>query len=224
MVQRTGAGHRPKWILGSIAVDLKEGFYFALGFSSQNVYVDIDKTMLARLSSLEAAGLYAAAYRVVDVSFTPVTSLLYAAYARFFRHGASGVQGSLAFAKRLLPFAWVYAAFAGAGLYLAAPLLPYLLGPDYEEAVEATKWLSVLPFLKATHYFAADTLTGAGFQGVRSGIQVLVCVFNVLANLLLIPIYSWRGAAWASLASDGLLALSLWVVVWLVYTKGRATL
>jgi hypothetical protein len=28
----------------------------------------------------------------------------------------------------------------------------------------------------------------------------------------LIPAYGWRGAAWASLASDGLLAVTLWLV------------
>jgi hypothetical protein len=38
-------------------------------------------------------------------------------------------------------------------------------------------------------------------------------LFNVLINLWIIPIYSWRGAAWTSLASDGLLAASLWACV-----------
>ncbi len=212
---------KPRLVLGSVTVDIREGFYFALGHSSQSIYNDVDKTMLARLSTFEATGLYAAAYRFIDVSFTPVRSLLYAGYARFFQHGASGVQGSLAFAGRLLPFAWVYATLAGAALYLTAPLLPLLLGADYEGAVEAVRWLCPLPFLKTTHYFAADTLTGAGFQGIRSGIQVLVCFFNVSVNLLLIPTYSWRGAAWASLASDGVLALGLWAVVICYYVRRK---
>jgi len=36
---------------------------------------------------------------------------------------------------------------------------------------------------------------------------------NILLNLWLIPAYSWRGAAWSSLASDGLLAIGLWTAV-----------
>ena len=67
------------------------------------------------------------------------------------------------------------------------------------------------------HYFAADTLTGAGFQGLRSAVQVMVAVFNVLINLWLIPLYSWKGAAWSSLASDGLLMASLWFLVAFLY-------
>ena len=50
-------------------------------------------------------------------------------------------------------------------------------------------------------------------------------VFNILLNLWLIPAYSWRGAAWSSLASDGMLALSLWVtVLWLGRQEGARQL
>ncbi len=63
------------------------------------------------------------------------------------------------------------------------------------------------------HYFAADTHTRAGFQGLRSAVQIIVAVFNVLINFWLIPLYSWKGAAWSSLASDGLLMVSLWLIV-----------
>ena len=67
-----------------------------------------------------------------------------------------------------------------------------------------------MPLLKTCHYFAADALTGAGHQALRTLVQVGVAGFNVLLNLWLIPAYSWRGAAWSSLASDGLLAAALW--------------
>ena len=65
------------------------------------------------------------------------------------------------------------------------------------------------------HYFAADSLTGAGMQGIRTAVQVGIAILNVLLNLWLIPLYSWRGAAWSSLASDAMLAAGLWLVAWL---------
>jgi hypothetical protein len=40
-------------------------------------------------------------------------------------------------------------------------------------------------------------------------VQAAVAVFNVLINLWLIPAYSWRGAAWSSIASDGVLLISV---------------
>ena len=102
---------------------------------------------------------------------------------------------------------------------MAAPLVPRVLGAEYARTTEALRWLALLPLLKTMHYFAADSLTGAGFQGVRTVAQVLVAMFNVLVNLWIIPAYSWRGAAWSSLASDGLLAASLWCCA--VVLRGR---
>ena len=59
---------------------IKEGLYFSISLSSQSIYNDLDKTMLARLSTLGATGIYGAAYRIVDVSFSPRSGF---AYCRF---------------------------------------------------------------------------------------------------------------------------------------------
>jgi O-antigen/teichoic acid export membrane protein len=88
-----------------------------------------------------------------------------------------------------------------------------VLGPSYAGVADAIRWLAILPALRAMHYFAADALTGAGHQELRTAAQVGVAVFNVALNLVLIPAYSWVGAAWASLASDGALAVSLWSIL-----------
>lgn len=209
----------PKLAISRLKPEILEGFYFSVSLSAQTVYNDIDKTMLARLSSLAATGIYAAAYRLIDVAFVPVRSLLAAAYAKFFQRGSSGISGTMDFAKRLLPIAGIYGAIAATGLFLFAPVVPYILGDEYASTVEALRWLAPLPFLKAMHYFAADTLTGAGFQGMRSAVQAFVAVFNVSVNLWLIPVYSWKGAAWSSLASDTILMLSLWAVVVFLYQR-----
>jgi O-antigen/teichoic acid export membrane protein len=204
---------KPKLALWRIKPELKEGFYFSIGLSSQTIYNDIDKAMLTRLATLSDAGVYAAAYRLIDVAFVPVRSLLGAAYTRFFRHGASGISGSLQFAKRLIPVAGGYGVVAGIALYLGAPVVQYVFGSEYAGTVDALKCLSIIPFLKSMHYFAADALTGAGFQSLRSMMQISVALLNVSLNLWLIPAYSWQGAAMASLASDGLLVVGLWSIV-----------
>ncbi len=207
---------RPAIVFGYPASELREGAYFATSLSAQNIYNDIDKWMLARLSTLEATGIYSAAYRLIDVSFVPIRSVLAAAYPRFFQHGAHGARAGLSLARRLLPLAMAYAAVAGALLFLMAPILPRILGASFAASVEATRWLAILPLLKSVHYFAADTLTGAGYQGRRTIAQVTVAVFNILVNIPLIAMASWRGAAWSSIASDGLLAILMWTILWSV--------
>lgn len=196
--------------------EAKDGGYFSIGAAAENIYADIDKAMLARLATLNDAGIYAAAYRATFMAFTPVRSLLAAAYPRFFRSGQQGIGGSLGLAIRLLPVAVAVSAAASLGLVLVAPLVPSILGDDYHDSIEALRWLAVLPLLQSLDYLAGDTLSGAGYQGIRSAVQAGVIPLNVSLNLWLIPLYSWKGAAWATLISEGTLVLGLWVTVWII--------
>jgi O-antigen/teichoic acid export membrane protein len=212
---------RPEFHLRHLGTEWREGTFFAITLSAQSATNDIDKVMLARLASLEAAGVYAAAYRLVDVAFLPVGALLVAAYSRFFQHGVRGMRATASYGRRLLGVGAAYGLFAAAGLYFVAPGLPALLGQEYEQAVGAVRLLAVLPLLKAIHYFGADALTGAGYQGLRTLVLVVVAALNVLLNLWLIPLYSWRGAALATVLADGLLALAIWAAVWYLARDGK---
>jgi O-antigen/teichoic acid export membrane protein len=147
------------------------------------------------------------------VAFIPVSSVLSAAYPGYFRHGKEDVRGTFKYAKRLLPRPIGFSVLAFVGLLVGAPMIPKILGEEYLRTVEALRWLAILPLLKTVHYFLADALSGAGHQGLRTSLQIVVAVFNVLVNLWIIPAYSWRGAAWSSLASDGLLAMLMWVAI-----------
>jgi O-antigen/teichoic acid export membrane protein len=216
------------WLLVSMKLDsprfgrqrsgteTREGLYFSVGLSAQTIYNDIDKAMLARLGSLDAAGIYGAAYRLIDVSFVPVSSVLAAAYPNFFRVGAAGISASLAYSKPLLLRALGYSLLVAMAMLMFSGVVPYVLGPEYARTAEALRWLALLPLLKATHYFLSDALSGAGFQAVRSCIQAGVAGFNVILNLWLIPAYSWRGAAWSSIASDALLASAIGMAAFLL--------
>jgi O-antigen/teichoic acid export membrane protein len=212
----------PRFALSRIPKEIEEGFYFSTSLSAQTVYNDIDKTMLARLSTLDATGIYGAAYRLIDVSFVPVRSVLNAAYVEFFRHGQAGIAVCYTYAKKILPKMLGYSLLIFVALFFAAPIVPLVLGRDYVSTVEALRWLAMLPFLKSISYLLADSLTGAGYQRIRVIGQVGVAIFNVLVNFWLIPAYSWRGAAWASLASDGLLVVAMYSAVMYVMAKEGA--
>ncbi len=214
----------PKLALARILPELKEGFYFSISNSAYTIYNDIDKTMLARLSTLEATGIYAAAYRLIDVAFIPVISIAGAAYADFFRKGKDVVAATVAFAKPLVVTTSAYSLVAGMGLLLFAPVVPYILGSDYANVVDALRWLAPIPLFRGLQHFGGDILSGTGFQGVRSALEVIISIFNIGINLWLIPLYSWQGAAWTSLASDGLLMLMLWSMVAFQYHQQNSKL
>jgi O-antigen/teichoic acid export membrane protein len=214
----------PKLALRRIMPELMEGISFSISTSAYTIYNDIDKTMLAKLSTLEATGIYAAAYRLIDVAFIPVMSISGAAYADFFRKGKDGISATLTFAKPLIAITATYSVVAGIGLIVLAPVVPQLLGSEYNNVVDALRLLAPIPLFRSLQNFGGDILSGAGFQGVRSIIEVIISVFNILINLLLIPLYHWQGAAWSSLASDGLLMTMLWLMVAFQYHKQKSKL
>lgn len=193
--------------------DLPESALFAVSLSSMSIYNDLDKTMVGRLSSFTATGIYGAAYRIIDVSLVPVRAMLSAAYPEFFRLGVGGPSVTKRYAYKLIKRSLPFGALVAVGLLLGAPVLPHILGKNYTSAVEALRWLAIIPFLRCIHIFLADGLTGAGHQGSRTLVQVGVGVFNVVLNIIFIPIWSWRGAAWSSIVCDATLAISLWAVL-----------
>lgn len=211
----------PRMHMALLVSKLKQGLYFSIGMASQSIYAEIDKTMLARISTFDDTGIYSAATRVIGLAFAPIRSLLYSTYARFFRQGQAGLAGTLLLVRRFLPFSVAYGLVVGGVLYITAPLIPFVLGDGYHSAVNAIRWLALVPLCQGIHYFLADALTGAGYQGARTTNQIVTALFNVLLNLVLIPRYSWRGAALATLLSEATLGLLLWVTIKMIRARTR---
>jgi O-antigen/teichoic acid export membrane protein len=194
-------------------IDLTEGLSFSCSSSSISIYNDIDKTFLVTLGQTWAAGIYSAAYRVVDAASAPIYGVYAAAAPRFFREGATGVRPARAFARTTLSRTLPYSIGAAVLLFLGAPILPVLFGPSFRGSVEALRWLSLLPVLRALHYAWGTTITASASQWNRTATQFGAAALYLSLNFLLIPRWSWRGAAVASLLTDGALALaSLFVV------------
>lgn len=204
--------------------EAKEGIFFCMSQLAHSLNNDMDKSMMPKLSNIEASGLYASAYRIIDVAFIPVHSLLAASYSRFFKHGASGIEGGWKFTRKIFPIGCVFGLVAGVIVYFTAPFVPYILGTEYQSALIAIQWLAFIPFAKTINFFAADLLTGAGFQGYRSMVQFAVAFISIGLNLILIPIYSWKGAVVTGFAANLLLAFGLWTMVAYLRVKAKQTI
>jgi O-antigen/teichoic acid export membrane protein len=192
---------------------LGEGSMFALSSSSTGISNNVDKAMLGHYGMNAANGIYTMAYRVVDICTTPITSIHAAAFPTFFRKGLGGISSTTEFALRILRRTGPIAlAFAGA-MALAAPIIPRLVGPSFDQSVLALRLLCILPVFRSLQLSAGDALTGSGFLRLRLSVQITAAMFNFGINVYLIPRYGWVGAAWSSLATDGLLGVSNWLVL-----------
>jgi O-antigen/teichoic acid export membrane protein len=212
--------------LGRPRIDLRllreralEGVGFSIAASTTSVYNDIDKAMLSRYGMLAADGIYSMAYRVVDMSCTPIRALQSAAFPRFCQTGRDGAAGSIALTRKLLSKTLPFGLLAAAAMFLAAPIIPHIAGRSFANSVPALEWLCLLPVFRSLHLSAGDTLTGAGYQRYRTAAQLCAAGLNFGLNLWLIPAYSWHGAAWASLLTDGGLAAGNWMVLGLLIRR-----
>jgi O-antigen/teichoic acid export membrane protein len=194
--------------------DLFEGVSFSLSTSSISVYNDIDKTFLVSAGQLYAVGIYTAAYRVIDVASIPIYSIYAAATPRMFRQGVSGVHQAKRMSRGLLMKTLPYGAAATIGIFLGASWFPFVFGSSFRGSVEVLRWLCLLPFIRVLHYSWGTTITASASQWNRTATQLGAAGLNLVLNAILIPRWSWHGAAIASLLTDGALAASSRVVLW----------
>jgi O-antigen/teichoic acid export membrane protein len=215
----------PRFQVALFLKRLWEGFIFAVSGCTTSVYNDVDKAMLAHFGMNAANGIYTMAYRVIDVSAMPIRSIHAAAFPRFFRHGAEkdGLAATEHFAKRLLRRTSLLGLAIAVVLYFSAPVIPLLVGKGFAPSVTALRWLCLIPFFRSFHLSAGDALAGAGRQTTRLIFQMIAALGNVGLNLALIPRFSWRGAAAASLITDGGLGVMMWIaLLWWKHRVKRA--
>ena len=195
------------------AREAREGLALSVGLASQTVYNDIDKVMLARLGSAADAGLYAAAYRIVDMAYVPVRAIAATTYPLFFREGSSGILGALRLARKVAPLTLGYAAGAAILLAIGSPLVPLLLGPEFDGTETVLPWLSIVILTRSVGFLAADALTGADYLAFRTAVQVTVAILNVILNLVMIPALGLAGAILSTIICEFLLLLLLWSTI-----------
>jgi O-antigen/teichoic acid export membrane protein len=186
--------------------NLLEGFGYSFASSTATAYNDIDKTMLSHYGMNAPNGIYSMAYRIVDVATIPILAIREAAMPRFFRRGVDGIRGTAPLAVVLLKRAVPLGLLAAVIVFVTAPLIPHLAGSGFWETVSALRWLCLIPLFRSLHQMTGSAITGSGLQRYRTLSQMLAVTLNVGLNVWLIPRHGWLGAAWSSLATDGMLA------------------
>jgi len=174
---------------------LKQAAPYALLIFLMSIYMRIDTTLIERLSSKEEAGIYASAFRQLDVS--NMFAILFAGillplFGKMLSEGTNIAPIIRLSANLLLPFAILGACiawFAGAGIM-------HMLYPTagvYDGRIFA--WvMSCLPAYSLM-YIYSTLLTANGALRLLNILAAVATVFNVTLNCLLIPHYGAMAAA-----------------------------
>lgn len=213
----------PRFSLANLFGNLREGFGYAFAGSTTAAYNDLDKTMMGHYGLDKANGIYTMAYRIIDLATTPIFSIQAAAIPQFFLRGKEGLPRAAVLSKTLLGRTIAVAVLAALVMFFGAPLLPVVTGHAFQDSASALRWLCWIPIFRAVHLMNGCALTGAGLQNYRTATQVMAGILNLFLNLCLIPAHGWLGAAWASLFTDGSLALLNTSVLYLLVKQQKKT-
>jgi O-antigen/teichoic acid export membrane protein len=213
---------RPHTRLAGAIADARKGFFFSLALASRSLQLDIDKSVLARSASPATAGVYTAAFRLVFMACMPIFALVVAMQARMFRTGhEEGLAGTLRTARPLMMSAASYCALLAVAIYLAAPVVPWLLGESYRGSIDIMRCLCALPFLMTVQSIAAGALEGADASRPVGLVYALAAGMGLLLNLALVPQFGWSGAVMAAYGSQAFLIAGLLTMIVLLLRRSR---
>lgn len=185
-----------------------EGFGYSISSSTSSIYNDFDKTLLSHYGMTIANGIYSLAYRIINFATMPSYAIEMAAVPQLFQLAHGRAHEFRTYGKALIKRTTALGAIISLLLFIIAPVIPHVVGIGFQSSVLALRWLCLLPLFRSVHEITGSMLTASGYQKYRVSAQFMVAGITLILDIWLIPIHGWKGAAWVSLVSDALLAVS----------------
>jgi O-antigen/teichoic acid export membrane protein len=174
----------------------------------------VDTVMLSIMSGAEAVGFYNAAYRLMEaLIFFPAvyTTSIFPVFSSLYVSSKKPLKG--AYVKSFKYLTILSLPMAVGITLLADQIILLIFKSAYIPSILTLQILIwVLPF-SFINYMMGSLLTSMNKQMTLLKITIVSLVLNVGMNLVLIPMYSYLGAAFVTLVTDAFaVALSYYVV------------
>ncbi|WP_353227642.1 oligosaccharide flippase family protein [Novosphingobium sp.] len=150
----------------------RAGLAFAVNQTARALQGNVDRLVLAGFVGPAALGAYAAGARLLVVGLFPIQVLTRMLYPEFFRQGLGGITATRRFAMAQAPVMLATGVGSLVIVAIVAQFLPQVLGHDFVASRNAAVLLATALPLIGLQYLAADSLTGAGHQGLRAGLAI----------------------------------------------------
>ena len=175
---------------------IKESLPFGLQAMFATFYYLLDSNMLSFMKGDWYVGIYNAAYRLIGITTLLALAFNKAVYpviSRLFQSSISDFREVLITVFKISVFSGVVSTIF---LYLlSGPLIVLIFGQGYAESANVLSILAFACGLLFINNFLGPTIRAIDGQKYSAKIVVSAFFFNLVTNMLLIPKYSFYGAA-----------------------------
>lgn len=185
--------------------DSKTALSFSIPMIGSNLQLNGDKTVLNAYGMEDIAGVYGAAFRVINMAYTPIRALQGAMINRLLPHDASDHGLHVRRAKKFAALNLVTILPIGVILFFAVDLFEPLIGEDFAESSRMARWLLLFLPLKALSGVPLSALQGLGRTSTRAWIMGVAAAVSLGLYVVLIPFWSWVGALIGTVVGEAVL-------------------
>ncbi|MGU3574487.1 oligosaccharide flippase family protein [Brucellaceae bacterium C25G] len=194
-----------------IRQEIPLGIHFSSQFVLRTIRQNIDLLMLSFFMPAGFVGTYAIVRRIIDSSNLSIEAMNRLAYPRLASASLRGLQNAYEITKKLQIAALGIGFATSLSIFICAPLLPYLFGPEYDALVYYTRVLCWTNIFFALWAVPIETLGAAGRHAHRSAILNSANVLGVLVLTLATWAYPPQGTFAALYIIDIGLAIAAWI-------------
>ncbi len=193
----------PRLDLDFIKSFLKKSYPFWLTSVFMTVYFKIDTIMLSFLKDYSATGLYNASYRIIEaLLFIPSVfiSVLFPLMSRFYKNDKNLLN--ILYEKAFYYLILLALPLGMGTMILADRIILFIYKQTFINSVFALKiliWALVLMFVNYLMGYLLNSIEKQMLFTYTAGIGVIL---NITLNLILIPLYSFTGAAIATVVTE----------------------
>jgi len=191
---------------------------FAIGGFLTSIYYSIDVVMLTNLVGSYSTGIYNATYKLISILmlfYSVYNAVIFPVMSKLYQNDKSLLIISFEKSMKYLMFIIIPIAFAT--MIYSSDIIQFIYGNEYDNASSVLSiliWTVCLLFISG----AANSLLTASHKEVAGATMYLIAaIFNVCLNFIMIPHFSYNGAAMTTVLSDILIVS---IQSYLIYKLG----
>jgi O-antigen/teichoic acid export membrane protein len=187
--------YSPKIMWDKLGAIIKDSLPFAVSEIMMVSSKQIDVLIVALYLPQFSVGIYSLAMSIINAMFVPINAISFVILPLLSNAFARNFHQAWVMAKKSIWLHILVGALLTITVLIGANYIIGFLGPKFSYSQEIIKILSINLLLHSLIFALGNILISSGHQKERVTSQIASVVFNIVLNLIVVPIFGIKGAA-----------------------------